>query len=181
MPVASDEHEELGTATVIFVEKFVHPLNWRYDGVPGVNGTPLMSAYWVTEFTTITCGSAITRGEDGSLHVPKKEMVTALQLLLQGRRMHLAPVFTRRLAFMPLDLTNPVWVNAGTGNSGGGLVDNVEANRLQIFFPVIPSELIRRELKRNGFHWSPTAGAWQRHRSNRAAYLAKLILTNHRP
>jgi hypothetical protein len=62
---------------------------------------------------------------------------------------------------------------------GVRLVDNVEANRLQIFFPVIPSELIRRELKRNGFHWSPTVGAWQRHRSNRARYLAKLILTNH--
>jgi hypothetical protein len=59
------------------------------------------------------------------------------------------------------------------------LVDNVEANRLQIFFPEIPSEEIRRELKRNGFHWSPTVGAWQRHRSNRAMYLAKLIITNH--
>jgi hypothetical protein len=63
--------------------------------------------------------------------------------------------------------------------SGLRLVDNVEANRLQIFFPDIPSEEIRRELKRNGFHWSPTGGAWQRHRSNRAMYLAKLILTNH--
>ena len=62
--------------------------------------------------------------------------------------------------------------------SGVCLVDNVEANRLQIFFPDIPSEEIRRELKRNGFHWSPTVGAWQRHRSNRATYLAKLILTN---
>ena len=62
---------------------------------------------------------------------------------------------------------------------GVRLVNNVEANRLQIFFPEIPSEEIRRELKRNGFHWSPTAGAWQRHRSNRATYLAKLILTNH--
>jgi hypothetical protein len=62
--------------------------------------------------------------------------------------------------------------------SGVRLVDNVEANRLQIFFPKIPSEVIRRELKRNGFHWSPTAGAWQRHRRNRATYLAKLIFTN---
>jgi hypothetical protein len=65
--------------------------------------------------------------------------------------------------------------------SGVRLVDNVEANRLQIFFSEIPSELIRQELKRNGFHWSPTAGTWQRHRSNRAMYLAKLILTNHTP
>ena len=62
---------------------------------------------------------------------------------------------------------------------GVRLVDNVEVNRLQIFFPEIPPEGIRRELKRNGFHWSPIAGAWQRHRSNRATYLAKLILTNH--
>ena len=62
---------------------------------------------------------------------------------------------------------------------GVRLVDNVEANRLQIFFPEIPSEEIRRELRRNGFHWSPTAGAWQRHRSNRATCLAKLLLTNH--
>jgi hypothetical protein len=61
---------------------------------------------------------------------------------------------------------------------GVRLVDNVEANRLQIFFPEIPSEEIRRELRRDGFHWSPTVGAWQRHRSNRATYLAKLILTN---
>jgi hypothetical protein len=64
---------------------------------------------------------------------------------------------------------------------GVRLVDNVEANRLQILFPEIPSEVIRRELQRNGFHWSPIAGAWQRHRSNRATYLAKLILTNHTP
>jgi hypothetical protein len=62
---------------------------------------------------------------------------------------------------------------------GVRLVDNVEANRLQILFPDIPSEEIRRELKRNGFHWSTIAGAWQRQRSNRATYLAKLILTNH--
>ena len=62
---------------------------------------------------------------------------------------------------------------------GVRLVDNVEVYRLQIFFPEIPPEGIRRELKRNGFHWSSTAGAWQRHRSNRATYLAKLILTNH--
>src|SRR3984893_2390630 len=57
------------------------------------------------------------------------------------------------------------------------LVDNVEANRLQIFFPETPSEEIRRELKRNGFRWTPSIGTWQRHRSNRAMYLAKLILT----
>ena len=29
-----------------------------------------------------------------------------------SRRMHLAPIFTRRLAFMPFDLGHPVWVEA---------------------------------------------------------------------
>ncbi|HUR90763.1 MAG TPA: wax ester/triacylglycerol synthase family O-acyltransferase [Ramlibacter sp.] len=29
-----------------------------------------------------------------------------------GRRMHLAPIFSRRLAFMPFDLGHPVWVEA---------------------------------------------------------------------
>jgi hypothetical protein len=61
---------------------------------------------------------------------------------------------------------------------GVRLVDNVETNRLQIFFPQIPAEALRRELKQHGFRWSPAAGAWQRHRSNRATYLAQLILNN---
>ncbi len=30
-----------------------------------------------------------------------------------ARRMHLAPVFTRKLGFMPMDLANPVWLPAG--------------------------------------------------------------------
>jgi Domain of unknown function (DUF3560) len=58
------------------------------------------------------------------------------------------------------------------------LIDNVEENRLQIFFSEIPVESIRRELKQNGFRWSPSCGAWQRHRNTRATYLAKLMLTN---
>ena len=29
-----------------------------------------------------------------------------------GKRMHLAPVFSRKLVFMPLDLGHPLWVEA---------------------------------------------------------------------
>jgi hypothetical protein len=36
---------------------------------------------------TITGGNAVTVTEDGSHHVPKKELVTRLQLLLQSRRL----------------------------------------------------------------------------------------------
>lgn len=59
--------------------------------------------------------------------------------------------------------------------NGIRIVDNVEDNRLQIFFPDKPSEEIRGKLKSWGFRWSPMVGAWQRHRSNAATYAAKQI------
>jgi hypothetical protein len=53
------------------------------------------------------------------------------------------------------------------------IVDNVEENRVQIFFPSTPSFDVRKKLKQNGFRWSPTAGAWQRHRSDAALWWAR--------
>ena len=53
------------------------------------------------------------------------------------------------------------------------IVDNVEENRVQIFFPGTPSFDVRSKLKQNGFRWSPTAGAWQRHRSEAALWWAR--------
>lgn len=56
------------------------------------------------------------------------------------------------------------------------IVANVEANRVQIYFPRIPDEKIRKLLKSNGFRFSPTAfyrrdstryrKAWQCHLRN---------------
>jgi hypothetical protein len=67
-PVAFDEQLELGMASVTWVEKFVQPLNWRYDWRSGfigwvLSGGPFGSlgfgmswvAYCTTEFTTIVC------------------------------------------------------------------------------------------------------------------------------
>ena len=49
-----------------------------------------------------------------SLHrfdpVPARRFVSLLKRNL-GRRMHLVPIFQRKLASMPLDLANPVWVH----------------------------------------------------------------------
>lgn len=60
--------------------------------------------------------------------------------------------------------------------NGVKLCINTADNRVQIFFPDIPSEQIRKELKSYGFHWTPGTGAWQRQISNHAIYYAKNIL-----
>lgn len=55
------------------------------------------------------------------------------------------------------------------------VVQNAGENRTQVFFPGKPSEKVRAELKAHGFRWSPLAGAWQRHLSSGAQYLAQKI------
>jgi hypothetical protein len=44
---------------------------------------------------------------------------------------------------------------------GVRLVENVETNRVQIFFPGKPAAEVRSLLKSSGFRWSPSEGAWQ--------------------
>jgi hypothetical protein len=63
-------------------------------------------------------------------------------------------------------------------NLGNGIriVENMEDNRLQIFFPGKPAEDVRAKLKSHGFHWSPTVGAWQRQRSSSATWAAQHII-----
>lgn len=60
--------------------------------------------------------------------------------------------------------------------NGVRLRENVEANRVQLFFNSIPGEEFRKKLKANGFRWCPSEGAWQRHLSPGAVYWAKEIL-----
>ena len=58
---------------------------------------------------------------------------------------------------------------------GGTVEANQEENRLQIFFDEKPDEETRSVLKSNGFHWSPSAGAWQRQLSDRTIWAADRI------
>lgn len=59
--------------------------------------------------------------------------------------------------------------------NGARIVDSVEDNRLQIFFNGKPAEEIRKELKRHGFRWTPSAGCWQAYRGNHSIYAAREI------
>lgn len=56
------------------------------------------------------------------------------------------------------------------------VAQNPDANRTQIFFPGKPSDEIRETLKRNGFRWSPSEGAWQIHLSSHSFNTAKYVL-----
>jgi len=104
----------------------------------------------------------------------------------------LTPDFANRMGFADYQLTN----NSGnirrikgriadlekraeaepaddiTGD-GWRIAENVEENRLQIFFDAIPSPEIRGKLKSSGFRWSRYNGCWQRQLSNAARYWAQ--------
>lgn len=62
--------------------------------------------------------------------------------------------------------------------NGVKIVDNVEDNRLQMFFDGKPADSVRAELKSNGFRWSPFNCCWQRQRSNSASWGAQRIAEN---
>jgi hypothetical protein len=47
------------------------------------------AAGWVVP-VTITGGHTVSRADNGSYHVPKKELVTCLQLVMQSRRLQIA-------------------------------------------------------------------------------------------
>jgi hypothetical protein len=44
--------------------------------------------------------------------------------------------------------------------------------QVQVFFPGKPQPETLTFLKKNGFRWTPTAGAWQQYRSTRAWNIA---------
>src|SRR5690606_34394158 len=64
-------------------------------------------------------------------------------------------------------------------HKGATVVDNLEAERIQIFFDEKPDEDVRKELKRQGWRWSPKACAWQRKRTTNAVQSARHILSTY--
>lgn len=58
----------------------------------------------------------------------------------------------------------------------GDILYREEDNRVQLVFPGKPSADVRAILKRQGFRWSRTNGAWQRHRNESGRYAARSVL-----
>lgn len=59
---------------------------------------------------------------------------------------------------------------------GVTIQDDPPANRVRLYFQGKPDQSIRDELKKNGFRWSPTLGAWQAYRNQSAMQIAKRYL-----
>jgi hypothetical protein len=55
------------------------------------------------------------------------------------------------------------------------IVDSVEDDRVQIYFPGKPPSPIISSLKSYGFRWTPSLGCWQLNRSNQATWKSNQI------
>ena len=64
---------------------------------------------------------------------------------------------------------------AGWSFEGGRAEANEAENRLQLLFDEKPTADQRQELKRNGFIWAPSQGAWQRQLNKNAIHAAGRI------
>lgn len=105
--------------------------------------------------------------------------------------MHLQPDFAGRIGFPSYELTNnnanirrmqqrlqqlEKAAQAETVEAepveGLHVVENVEANRVQLFFDGKPDDETRARLKQGGFRWTRSQSAWQRHLNNAGRYAA---------
>lgn len=60
--------------------------------------------------------------------------------------------------------------------NGVRVVQNVEDNRIQLFFDGIPAPEIRQVLKSSGFRWARSIGCWQRHLNNAGIWAAQSVI-----
>ncbi len=63
----------------------------------------------------------------------------------------------------------------------GDVILRERNNRTQLIFPGKPDEALRSELKKNGFKWAPSVGAWQRLSNVRAHYYAQRLARMYTP
>ncbi|GGO96448.1 hypothetical protein [Stakelama pacifica] len=61
------------------------------------------------------------------------------------------------------------------------VVENVTLDRLQLIFPDKPTDEERAALKKRGFRWAPSVGAWQRKLTNNARYVGTSLAKQFSP
>ena len=64
---------------------------------------------------------------------------------------------------------------------GAAIVNNHDAERVQIHFDEVPSLNLRGKMKSNGWHWSPRDKVWQRKNTPQAINNARSILSDFKP
>lgn len=61
---------------------------------------------------------------------------------------------------------------------GVKVVEDPDAARIRVTFPGKPDRATIDKLKRGGFRWSPSEGAWQRHLNNGGRYATTALLAS---
>lgn len=83
---------------------------------------------------------------------------------------------TARIAGLEREATRPVVPEIEVA-PGVSVVEDTDANRIQIVFPGKPDDATRAALKREGFRWAPSEGAWQRMLNDEGRAAAKRLTT----
>ncbi len=123
----------------------------------------------------------------------KVKAVAALGFQASEARARLKPDFANRIGFVDYEVRNNAAnikrmaarvaelgrIRGGAARSatfdGGRVEENEANNRIQIFFDAKPDEAMRERLKKRGFKWAPSEGAWQRQRTEAARDAVKSV------
>jgi hypothetical protein len=81
-----------------------------------------------------------------------------------------------QVAEQPVQAENPTGTETIKEYQGASVVNNRDAERVQILFDEKPSEQVRNALKKAAFKWSPSNNAWQRQNTPNGIAAAKRVL-----